>query len=312
MDIENQYNIGMTDALKTTSINAADSTEQMQNEIKKIISNKGSIFINWSGKAADKFSDAFSNLLHGINAQYQKLPNVIDFMRSTADNIKNADYFDSSSDSEHTIYKDLKSISFNQGQWGGYFTSPFGNKSFYLSSDFGYGDSHGSKPHTGIDIIATEWDNSKYEKYIYSVGDGEVVSIGIGYCDSWGNNIIIKYEDPDNPNEYIYVRYAHLHDNGIKVKVGDKVTSDTHIANMGSTGHSTGPHLHICVSKTDPTKSDSLYEDPFYYLFPDVQREYCETGIYSSSFMHMRPYKIQNEFFMTVFTPETGEIKKAN
>lgn len=41
--------------------------------------------------------------------------------------------------------------------------------------------------------------------------------------------------------------YAHLLPNGIKVKVGQKVTAGMLIGLSGSTGYSSGPHLHFAV-----------------------------------------------------------------
>lgn len=82
--------------------------------------------------------------------------------------------------------------------------------------------------HDGIDYAA------KKGTPIYSVADGVVTSSGkrAGY----GNLVEV------NHGEYI-TRYAHNHKN--LVKVGQKVTQGQQIAQMGSTGRSTGPHVHF-------------------------------------------------------------------
>ena len=75
---------------------------------------------------------------------------------------------------------------------------------------------------------------------IFSTADGSVISVR--YSNSgYGNNIII-----DHGNGY-RTRYAHL--SHIYVKIGDNVKRGQQIGTMGSTGKSTGPHLHYEVIK---------------------------------------------------------------
>ena len=82
--------------------------------------------------------------------------------------------------------------------------------------------------HTGIDIA-----NKKGTK-INSSTDGIVVAT---YNDKYyGNTIEIV-------NENIKIRYAHL--DKINVKKEDKIKKGDYIGDMGSSGNSTGPHLHF-------------------------------------------------------------------
>lgn len=70
---------------------------------------------------------------------------------------------------------------------------------------------------------------------VYASDSGTVISAS--YRGSYGNQIVI-----DHGNGYT-TRYAHLSAYG--VSVGDRVTKGQYIAAMGSTGRSTGPHLHF-------------------------------------------------------------------
>jgi uncharacterized protein with LGFP repeats/pimeloyl-ACP methyl ester carboxylesterase len=73
--------------------------------------------------------------------------------------------------------------------------------------------------------------------------------------------------DPDGYGNYVYVdhdngwqtRYAHL--NEISVDQGDEVTDDTKIGEVGSTGNSTGSHLHFEMRKDGDPKDPEDYID---------------------------------------------------
>jgi murein DD-endopeptidase MepM/ murein hydrolase activator NlpD len=72
---------------------------------------------------------------------------------------------------------------------------------------------------------------------IRAAGAGAVVSAGMegGY----GNAVLI-----DHHNGFL-THYGHM--SAITVKVGQQVAVGEQIGNEGSTGHSTGPHLHFEV-----------------------------------------------------------------
>lgn len=87
--------------------------------------------------------------------------------------------------------------------------------------------------HTGIDIAAPRGAN------IVAVDYGRVI-----YADwlgGYGKTIIIDH------GKEISTLYAHQND--LLVKVGDEVTRGQVIGKVGSTGQSTGPHLHFEVRK---------------------------------------------------------------
>jgi len=83
--------------------------------------------------------------------------------------------------------------------------------------------------HNGIDIAIPEGTP------VRPVASGRVAYSGLqpGY----GNMVIVQHDDG------MISIYAHHHRN--LAKSGDRVTRETQIAYSGSTGHSTGPHLHF-------------------------------------------------------------------
>ena len=103
-----------------------------------------------------------------------------------------------------------------------------------VSSAFGYRKdpfTGEAKFHHGIDIAAAEGTE------VYPAKGGEVMFSG--YRKGYGNIVEIDHGDG------IVTKYAHNRAN--RVATGDRVGPDTVIAEVGSTGRSTGPHLHFEV-----------------------------------------------------------------
>lgn len=105
-----------------------------------------------------------------------------------------------------------------------------------------YGMRNG-RMHTGLDISAS------LGTPIKAADGGKVVFVG--RKGAYGNMVEI-----DHGNGY-KTRYAHC--SKMLVKVGDKVYKGQHIANVGNTGRSTGPHLHFEVLKNGKSQNPSKY-----------------------------------------------------
>ncbi|MEU9892288.1 transglycosylase family protein [Streptomyces phaeochromogenes] len=101
--------------------------------------------------------------------------------------------------------------------------------------------------HTGVDFPVPTGTSVK------SVGAGSVVTAGWG--GSFGYQVVIRHGDGR------YTQYAHL--SAISVKAGQSVVSGQRIGRSGSTGNSTGPHLHFEV-RTGPGFGSDV--DPVAYL----------------------------------------------
>jgi murein DD-endopeptidase MepM/ murein hydrolase activator NlpD len=102
-----------------------------------------------------------------------------------------------------------------------------------VSSEFG---PRWGKFHYGIDIAADKG------KPIYAAAPGEVIYSGSGLT-GYGNVLFIRHD------ENTVSIYAH--NDSLKVRKGEAVKQGQLIAALGSTGHSTGPHLHFEVRKND-------------------------------------------------------------
>ncbi|MFE0436465.1 peptidoglycan DD-metalloendopeptidase family protein [Streptomyces nigra] len=101
--------------------------------------------------------------------------------------------------------------------------------------------------HTGVDFPVPTGTS------VRSVGAGTVVSAG--WEGSFGYQVVIRHGDGR------YTQYAHL--SAISVKDGQSVTAGQRIGRSGSTGNSTGPHLHFEV-RTGPGWGSDV--DPVAYL----------------------------------------------
>ena len=95
---------------------------------------------------------------------------------------------------------------------------------------------------------------------------GKVSSSGSVYsckCGSYGNYIMI---DHGKYNGYYYrTTYAHLKKGSVAVKTGQKVAQGQKIGAVGSTGNSTGWHLHFEIRR-GKTKNSLSPVNPKNYL----------------------------------------------
>lgn len=116
----------------------------------------------------------------------------------------------------------------------------------YMSSNYGYRTDpftgHAAF-HGGIDFAGAEG------THVYAVAPGIVTWAGprTGY----GNLVEISHGDG------VSTRYAHA--SSVTVKVGDLVSKDQLVAYMGSTGRSTGPHLHYEVLREGKQVDPATY-----------------------------------------------------
>ncbi|HZG04061.1 MAG TPA: transglycosylase family protein [Streptomyces sp.] len=109
------------------------------------------------------------------------------------------------------------------------------------------GSSWSSGYHTGVDFPVPTGTS------VRAVSRGQVVSAGWG--GAYGYQVVVRHADGR------YSQYAHL--SAISVRAGQQVNAGQRIGRSGSTGNSTGPHLHFEV-RTGPGYGSDI--DPLAYL----------------------------------------------
>lgn len=115
----------------------------------------------------------------------------------------------------------------------GHFVYPIKGGKNHISSPFGM---RWGRMHKGIDIA------EPLGTPIYAAKKGKVILMkanpgGYGY-----------YVDIKHKNGWV-TRYGHMYPRTVKVNQGDKVKQGEKIAEIGSNGHSTGPHLHFEIQR---------------------------------------------------------------
>jgi hypothetical protein len=116
-------------------------------------------------------------------------------------------------------------------------SSPFGPRYNPVTGRFGV--------HQGLDLAAAEGTE------VYAARDGEVVELGADPV--YGNYIIIRH------GETWASLYGHL--SKFEIALRSRVRSGTLIGRVGSTGQSTGPHLHFEL------RQNGIAQDPGRLLF---------------------------------------------
>ncbi|MFF3504544.1 M23 family metallopeptidase [Streptomyces sp. NPDC003247] len=122
-------------------------------------------------------------------------------------------------------------------------TSPYGSREHPLTGV--------TKLHTGIDFAAAQG------AAVLAARDGQVVFAAM--TKAYGNRVVVDHGSIDGKR--LETTYSHL--SALDVSVGQSVQTGTLLGRAGSTGLSTGPHLHFEVIY------DGYYTDPQPWLASD-------------------------------------------
>tara|TARA_Y100001960_G_scaffold227517_1_gene238368 strand:+ start:1757 stop:2731 length:975 start_codon:yes stop_codon:yes gene_type:complete len=190
----------------------------------------------------DRFADTINQEYVGAvdtTGLYNEDFSILSFERKIFDTKTKAKYLASSMDSIVELLGQAEKVNLQTN-----FNWPVINKRTFISSKYGWRTDPftGNKRwHSGIDIAAG------WNAPIVAVNDGVVIHAGYRY--GYGTSVEIQHKNG------VTTRYAHM--NKATVKKGDIVKKDDLLGLMGSSGRSTGPHLHFEVlvdgKKTDPT-----------------------------------------------------------
>jgi hypothetical protein len=129
-----------------------------------------------------------------------------------------------------------------EGTWVA--TSPFGPRVHPITGEEAF--------HTGSDFSAPDGTP------ILAAADGTVTVAE--YSGGYGGLVVIEHTID---GQTVATAYAHSWEDGIHVSAGDQVRAGQHIADVGSSGMSTGPHLHFEVRDGG---TDGEYIDPAKWL----------------------------------------------
>ena len=151
--------------------------------------------------------------------------------------------------------------------------------------------------HDGLDIAGAQGTE------IYAAADG-TVNISAETTDRYGNYIVILHNDG--------YRTLYAHCDTLLVKTGENVEQGQLIATMGSTGNSTGNHLHFGISKD----FEYINTEEFLNSYPiDADCENCggQMVVYNESFGGWmsagQDYCVHGHVFGTDLIMERGYIK---
>ena len=95
-----------------------------------------------------------------------------------------------------------------------------------------------------------------------AVADGIITYSG--WQSGYGNCVEIKHINEDG--EIFYTFYAHMQDDSLNVMEGQKITVGQVLGVQGTTGNSTGDHLHFEIRLENKTRIN-----PAPYLFEEME-----------------------------------------
>ncbi|HET9829370.1 MAG TPA: M23 family metallopeptidase [Nocardioidaceae bacterium] len=111
---------------------------------------------------------------------------------------------------------------------------PVTHGAYHLTSRFGDCSSLWSRCHTGLDFAAPEGTP------IHAVARGTIKEVG--WAGAYGNRTIMTTTDGTD--------LWYCHQSAVRVRTGEPVVAGQVIGNIGSTGNTTGPHVHLEVRPT--------------------------------------------------------------
>lgn len=246
------------DALNS-EIDALDAEKEQLKKEKEAFETEMADLVSEQNKLED-YSSERKSYLYGLAANNEALKAKVDNLE-----YENAISWQKMEEINAEIERIIREANANSATIVGSSTDyiwPLDTRFQYITTYFGY-DSWRNGNHGGIDIGNAGIANAN----VYAAQEGTVIvayngcshNYGKNYtcCSSYGNYIIVRH-----PNGYATL-YAHL--SGLNAYEGQYVSQGSVIGYVGTTGWSTGYHLHFEVRTPDGTKTN-----PFNYTYVNL------------------------------------------
>ena len=134
-------------------------------------------------------------------------------------------------------------------------------KSYIVTSGYGWRDiGKGREMHYGLDIVDSQRREKTQDVYIIAIADGVCVEYIEGQL--VGHTVALWHEGEIDRLS----RYQHMKAGSVRVNPGDKVVKGQILGVMGTTGYSTGIHLHLATKENSRSYSTGSWTDPTPYL----------------------------------------------
>ena len=199
-----------------------------------------------NGNAAQKYQ-----ILSCGNGSYRLVPacsttRVVEVSGASTDEGANVQIWEYVGQSQQQwIFESASSEPYHAYEWSWVFED--GNNT-YISN--GYRTKYDD--HYGIDLIRHPSDNTKtiYGNNILSPTSGQVMEI-IDNHYSGGHMVIIQTDNYTTDGKPIRVAFLHMILDSCPLRDEEFITAGTVVGQVGSTGESTGPHLHLSTFNSD-------------------------------------------------------------
>ena len=222
-----EYDTALIDALERDRIALEEKKAKLDEENLRLASLKESLEVKLA--SLNTTMEKRTEYLSVLQNDHKELEKSIDDMKAEADRLTKEI---AAAASKNTKYVGGKMTWPLPGSYT--ITSPFGNRLHPVLKVY--------KLHTGVDIAG----NNCNGKPVVAAADGTVIVSK--YSNSYGNYVVIDHGGG------ITTLYAHS--SKLEVSVGQKVKAGQEIMKVGTTGYSTGPHLHFEV------RENGTYVDP--------------------------------------------------
>ncbi len=234
---ENKETLASLDELRDENNNLLQTAKRFQNSLSQSLSLLGIEQSDPVSKNSGTSSDLSSlfdtqDIISGSLKETSDIRHLTEYLENAVEPVEQIGKM---LESQGTLFTDIPNIWPIRGGIG-HISMAFGQNIHPIS--------HQWYIHKGMDISTYRSGDP-----VIATANGQVVTVGYD-PGGYGNYIILKHKHG------IYTRYAHL--SVVRVHKGDTVSQRQIIGNIGSTGMSTGPHLHYEVhigsDVVDPSK----------------------------------------------------------